>query len=250
MRGQLVWLGPAGAPVDFPPPDQALNWPNGLLAAGGDLAPGRLLEAYRRGIFPWYEEGQPILWWSPDPRAVMLPGDLHLSRRMRRVMRSGRFSASLDRDFAGVLAGCARRHAPTVGTWITREMAEAYTRLHQLGHAHSVEIYREERLAGGLYGLAVGRAFFAESMFSLVSDASKAALAHLWAVLEAEGFAFMDCQLQTPHLASLGARELPRREFLALVKRATADSGRAPALWTSPPGPVRWPGSPPGDARN
>ncbi len=241
MRGQLRWLGPPGSPVEFPAPEDALGWPNGLLAAGGDLTPERLLAAYRQGIFPWYEEGQPILWWSPDPRAVMLPGDLHLSRRMRRVLRSGRFSASFDRDFEAVLAGCARRHTPTTGTWITDEMAAAYTRLHRLGHAHSVEIYREGRLAGGLYGVAAGRAFFAESMFSLVSDASKAALGHLWAELEAKNFAVMDCQLHSPHLASLGAREMPRAEFLALIRRATSQDSGTRGLWTSPVGPATWP---------
>lgn len=241
MRGQLTWLGPPGAPVRFPDPGDALAWPNGLLCAGGDLSPERLLAAYGRGIFPWYEEGQPILWWSPDPRAVILPGEFHVSRRMRRMLRSGRFTASFDRDFGAVVEGCARRNEPGAGTWITDQMAGAYIEMHRLGHAHSVETWCDGELAGGLYGVALGRVFFAESMFSLVSDASKAALAHLWGELTARCFVLMDCQLLSPHLERLGAKHIPRRAFLALLAGAINAEGGPPGAWNTTPTAVHWP---------
>jgi len=241
MRGQLTWLGPPGAPLRFPDPSGALAWPNGLLAAGGDLSPERLLAAYRRGIFPWYEDGQPILWWSPDPRCVILPGGLHVSRRTARTLRSGVFTGSFDRAFDEVVGGCARRHQPGVGTWITDEMARAYVELHRLGHAHSVEIWRDGTLAGGLYGVAVGRAFFAESMFSRVSDASKAALVFLWSELQSRGFDLMDCQLPSEHLERLGARNLPRARFLALIEGAVGEDAGPPGPWDRTVRPVRWP---------
>ncbi|WP_346765543.1 leucyl/phenylalanyl-tRNA--protein transferase [Thioalkalivibrio sp. XN8] len=228
MTRALHWLGPAGSPIMFPPPAAALAEPNGLLAAGGDLAPERVLAAYRHGIFPWYEEGQPILWWSPDPRTVILPAELHVSRRFRRELRRRPFEASFDTDFAAVVRGCARLDEPLAGTWITPDMMAAYQRLHELGHAHSLEIWQAGRLVGGLYGVALGRAFFAESMYSRVSNASKAALAHLAGVLGANGFRLIDCQLPSAHLARLGARELPRRQFLALLREAV-DAGAPPA---------------------
>jgi len=240
MRGELTWLGPPGGPIRFPEPARALVWPNGLLAAGGDLSPERLLAAYRRGIFPWYEEGQPILWWSPNPRAVILPGALHVSRRTARVLRSGVFTGSFDRAFEKVVEGCARRHEPGVGTWITDDMARAYLALHRLGHAHSVEIWRDGELAGGLYGVALGRAFFAESMFSLRTDASKAALAFLWAELGDRGFRLMDCQLRSAHLERLGARNLPRTEFMALLEEAVGEDPGPPGPWDPRVRPVRW----------
>ena len=231
MAGRLTWLGPPGAPVRFPPPEAALAWPNGLLAAGGDLSPERLVEAYRRGIFPWYSPGQPILWWAPDPRAAILAGEFHLSRRMRRALRAGRFSGSFDRAFPAVVEGCARRHDPSTGTWITGQMAAAYLRLHELGLAHSVECWADGRLVGGVYGVALGRVFFAESMFSLVTDASKAALAHLWNRMAAQGFEMMDCQMISPHLARLGARNLRRADFLARLGRALEGDGSPAGPW-------------------
>jgi leucyl/phenylalanyl-tRNA--protein transferase len=240
MAGSLRWLGPPGCEIRFPPPDTALSWPNGLLAAGGDLSPERLLAAYRQGIFPWYEAGQPILWWSPDPRAVLMPGELHVSRRLRRRLRRDPFEVSLDRNFAAIVKGCARRDRPTVGTWITAEMAAAYTALHRLGHAHSVEVWRAGRLAGGLYGVAQGRVFFAESMFSNEADASKAALVALMAELERRDFRLVDCQLPSPHLARLGSRTIPRREFLALLA-AFGASGQGSGPWTAGPAPLRAP---------
>lgn len=217
MSQGMRWLGPPGSPVWFPDPASALSWPNGLLAAGGDLSPERVLAAYRCGVFPWYEAGQPILWWCPDPRAVIIPGELHVARRLRRYLATHPFEASIDQAFAAVVAGCARDEDPDVGTWITPEMARAYERLHALGHAHSVEVWSCDQLAGGLYGVAVGRAFFAESMFSRATNASKAAMIFLARELCDRGFRVMDCQLPSRHLASMGAREISRREFLELL---------------------------------
>ena len=231
MTRVLHWLGPPGSPVVFPPAAAALDQPNGLLAAGGDLSAERLLGAYRRGIFPWYEEGQPILWWSPDPRTVIFPTGLHVSRRLRRDLRRRPFTASFDNDFAGVVRGCARLEEPGAGTWITPAMMAAYQRLHELGHAHSVEIWQDEQLAGGLYGVAVGRAFFAESMFSRVSNASKVALLHLARALGTRDFRLIDCQLPSEHLARMGARDLPRAEFLPLLADALQNGAPPAACW-------------------
>lgn len=232
MAQEMRWLGPPGSEIRFPDPASALSWPNGLLAAGGDLSPERLLAAYRRGIFPWYETGQPILWWCPDPRAVIFPGELHIARRLRRLLASRPFEASFDREFAAVVRGCARSELPGTGTWITPEMAAAYTRLHELGHAHSVEVWAGDELAGGLYGVAIGRAFFAESMFSRLPNASKAAMIHLTRELRARDFLVMDCQLPSRHLATMGAREIPRREFLALVSQGLAGPSREASRWS------------------
>jgi leucyl/phenylalanyl-tRNA---protein transferase len=220
MPQEMRWLGPPGSEVRFPDPASALSWPNGLLAAGGDLSPERLLAAYRLGIFPWYEAGQPILWWCPDPRAILFPGELHVARRLRRFLASTPFEASFDRDFAAVLRGCARSEDPGAGTWITPEMSAAYARLHALRHAHSVEVWAHEELVGGLYGVAIGKAFFAESMFSRRPNASKAAMVFLMRELCARDFLMVDCQLPSRHLATMGAREIPRREFLALLARS------------------------------
>lgn len=238
MPRGMRWLGPPGSEIQFPEPGSALNWPNGLLAAGGDLAPERLLAAYRRGIFPWYEAGQPVLWWCPDPRAVIFPGELHVSRRLQRFLARGPFAASIDHAFEQVVAGCARLDDPGVGTWITPEMSAAYLRLHALGHAHSVEVWSGDALAGGLYGVAVGRAFFAESMFSRVDHASKAAMVVLVAELLRREFAVMDCQLHSAHLARMGAREIPRNEFLALLARCVDDAPPDGAPWRSERRPV------------
>lgn len=202
----------------FPDPERADD--DGLVAVGGDLSPKRLLEAYRRGIFPWFDEETPILWWSPDPRAIFEMDGLHVSRRLARTIRSGRFTVSFDRDFAGVIRGCAYR--PEQGVWITPEMIRAYTRLHELGHAHSVEVWHEGELAGGLYGVAVGGLFAGESMFTRVRDASKVALAHLMDHLRRHGYQLFDVQFLNDHTASLGATEIPRREYLARLRRALA----------------------------
>ncbi|MDZ4732880.1 MAG: leucyl/phenylalanyl-tRNA--protein transferase [Nitrospirota bacterium] len=198
----------------FPPVDVAT--PEGLLAVGGDLRPERLLEAYRHGIFPWYSDDQPILWWSPDPRTVLFPDKLHISRSLKRSLRPGRFNVTLDRCFRDVMQHCAepRPQYPDGGTWITAEMLEAYTRLHEQGYAHSVETWQEGQLVGGLYGVALGGAFFAESMFSRVTDASKVALVSLVHQFQPWGFRLMDCQQSSPHITALGAQSIPRRDFL------------------------------------
>jgi leucyl/phenylalanyl-tRNA--protein transferase len=221
----ITWLSPHDAPEWFPSPEQALEEPAGLLAAGGDLCPERLLAAYRRGIFPWYSPGQPVLWWSPDPRAVLFPEEFHLSRSLAKTLKSGAFVASLDEDFEGVIDGCAAPRPASPGTWITREMRAAYLQLHRLGHAHSIEIRQDGMLAGGLYGVRLGGVFFGESMFSRRRDASKAALAHLVALCAHNALAVIDCQLPSHHLSSLGARTIPRSQFQALL----AEHGHAGA---------------------
>jgi leucyl/phenylalanyl-tRNA--protein transferase len=212
----------------FPPVDAALKEPNGLLAAGGDLSPERILAAYRRGIFPWYSPGEPILWWSPDPRMVLFPGEFKLSRSLAKTLRRGDYDVRLDSAFAAVVAACAgtARHGQH-GTWISEPMQEAYLRLHRLGYAHCVETWIDGELAGGLYGMAIGRIFYGESMFSHVSDASKIALAHLCRTLEQRGFAVIDCQMETKHLASLGARPIPRDSFVAGLAEWTAGGDTA-----------------------
>jgi leucyl/phenylalanyl-tRNA--protein transferase len=215
----------------FPPVDEALRTPNGLLAAGADLSPGRLLDAYRRGIFPWFGDEDPLLWWSPDPRMVLLVDELRVSRSLRKTLRAGRFRVTADRAFSAVVRGCAEPRADDDGTWITTEMRAAYARLAALGYAHSVETWQGDALVGGLYGVAIGRIFFGESMFARASDASKVALATLVRWLQRWDFRMIDCQMSTAHLASLGAREIPRREFLAEVERAVCEPS-IPAPWT------------------
>ena len=206
--------------LSFPPVERAS--PEGLLALGGDLRPDRLLEAYRHGIFPWYNDDQPILWWSPDPRAVLFPSKLHVPRRLYRTMRRHRLTVTMDRCFRAVMEGCAgpRRQYPDGGTWITDDMLDAYTHLHELGYAHSVEAWQDGGLAGGLYGVALGGAFFAESMFTLVDDASKAAFVALVRQLEAWNFRFIDCQQSSPHIRRFGADNIPRRDFIARLSEA------------------------------
>jgi leucyl/phenylalanyl-tRNA---protein transferase len=214
----------SGNPSDlrFPPVD--LSTPEGLLAVGGDLRPERLLEAYRHGIFPWYSDDQPILWWSPDPRAVLFPDKLHISRSLKRSLRPGLFQVTLDRCFRDVMQHCAgpRPQYPDGGTWITVEMLEAYTKLYELGYAHSVETWQEGQLVGGLYGVALGGAFFAESMFTKVDDASKVALVFLVRQLQVWGFRIIDCQQSSPHITALGAESIPRRDFLDHLTTALA----------------------------
>lgn len=200
----------------FPALDTALAEPNGLLAAGGDLSPQRLLAAYRRGIFPWYSAGEPILWWSPDPRMVLIPDELKISASLAKTLRNASYEVRLDSAFGDVVRACASKPRDgQAGTWITEEMQAAYRELHRLGYAHSVETWINGTLAGGLYGVALGRAFFGESMFMHVRDASKIALAHLCAYLKRRGFGIIDCQMETTHLASLGARPISRRDFAA-----------------------------------
>ena len=214
----VTWLSPHDSPEWFPPLEQALEEPAGLLAAGGDLSPARLLAAYQRGIFPWYSPGQPVLWWSPDPRAVLFPEEFNCSRSLGKTIRNGGFEVVIDRDFGAIMDACAapRAHAP--GTWITSEMRSAYLRLHRLGQAHSFETWRNGQLAGGLYGVRLGRVFFGESMFSRERDASKVALAYLVAVCLRNSIAVIDCQLPSPHLESLGSRTIPRQQFQALLR--------------------------------
>jgi leucyl/phenylalanyl-tRNA---protein transferase len=214
----ITWLSPLDAPEWFPPLEQALEEPSGLLAAGGDLSPERLMAAYQRGIFPWYSPGQPVLWWSPDPRAVLFPEEFHCSRSLGRTLGSGRFAVSCDRDFAAVVDGCAAPRAASPGTWITSEMRAAYLRLHELHCAHSIEVWRSGVLAGGLYGVRLGGVFFGESMFSSERDASKVALARLVAMCRGNAVAVIDCQLPSRHLSSLGARPIPRRQFQSLLR--------------------------------
>jgi len=214
----ITWLSAQDAPEWFPPLEQALEEPCGLLAAGGDLSPERLIAAYRGGIFPWYSPGQPVLWWSPDPRAVLFPEEFHCTRSLAKTLRNGGFSYSMDRDFAAVIDGCAAPRAGSPGTWITSDMRTAYLELHRLGHAHSIEIWRTGALVGGLYGVRLGGVFFGESMFSRERDASKAALAHLVAVCQRNTLAVIDCQLPSRHLATLGSRTIPRSQFQALLR--------------------------------
>ncbi len=199
----------------FPPLSQALKCPNGLLAAGGDLTAARLLQAYRLGIFPWFSSAEPILWWSPDPRMVLFPTEFKLSRSLRRKLVNLSYAVTVDTSFETIMRECAAPREASAGTWITEEMIGAYCELRRLGHAHSVEVWIEGQLVGGLYGVAAGRMFFGESMFSRCADASKIALAHLCCQLERWNFGLIDCQMHTPHLASLGARLIPRSEFIA-----------------------------------
>lgn len=204
----------------FPPVEQAT--PEGLLAIGGDLSSERLLEAYRRGIFPWYSAGQPILWWSPDPRAVMYLDRFKISRSLRKRLRRNTYAITMDTSFGEIVDACAapRQKDPVAGTWITKDMARAYVSLHEMGYAHSVEAWHEGRLVGGLYGIALGRGFFGESMFSTMTDASKVALASLVEHLREWQYSFIDCQLSSPHILSLGAVEVPRSRFLRELARA------------------------------
>lgn len=220
MRNRrITWLSPDDPPASFPPVESALSEPDGLLAAGGDLSVARLLHAYPRGIFPWYDNGQPILWWSPDPRCVIRPRGFRLARRMRRAQRNCAIEVTFNRAFAGVIAACAAPRRRLAGTWITADMQTAYRELHALGWAHSVETWLDGRLVGGVYGLAIGRVFFGESMFSRESNASKFALHALCRVLERHDFELLDCQTVSRHLLSLGAVTMPRRDFVALLDR-------------------------------
>jgi leucyl/phenylalanyl-tRNA--protein transferase len=207
--------------IPFPPVEQALRSPNGLLAAGGDLSADRLLGAYRQGIFPWFSEGEPILWWSPDPRMVLFPKEFKISNSLRKTLRNASYEVRTDTAFEQVMRACAAPREGANGTWIHEEMVAAYCELHRLGYAHSVETWMDGELVGGLYGMSLGRMFYGESMFSRRSDASKIALAHLAAQLEQWDFGMIDCQMNTPHLSSLGAREIPRGEFIHQLQKLT-----------------------------
>jgi leucyl/phenylalanyl-tRNA--protein transferase len=222
----ITWLSPQDAPEWFPPLEQALDEPAGLLAAGGDLSPARLLAAYRRGIFPWYSPGQPVLWWSPDPRAVLFPDEFHCSRSLGKTLRNAGFSVTIDTDFAAVIDSCAAPRPHSLGTWITSDMRAAYVELHRLRFAHSLETRREGQLVGGLYGVRLGGVFFGESMFSRERDASKVALAHLVAVCRRNSIQVIDCQLPSRHLESLGSRIVPRVQFQALLRRLVPQEPR------------------------
>ncbi|MEZ5500006.1 MAG: leucyl/phenylalanyl-tRNA--protein transferase [Steroidobacteraceae bacterium] len=228
MQG-IVWLPADGDPDDFPPVEQALEQPDGLLAAGGDLSRARLLSAYRRGIFPWYSDGQPILWWSPDPREILWPAEFHCSRSLARSLRKRGYETRYDSDFAAVIDACAAPRGDSTGTWITAAMRSAYLDLHAFGLAHSIESWRDGVLAGGLYGVQLGRVFFGESMFSHETDASKVALARLVGDARARDLQLIDCQMATQHLRRMGSRPMPRADFVTwLDKLCPAVAGDRP----------------------
>jgi leucyl/phenylalanyl-tRNA--protein transferase len=228
----MIVLHPGSRDLRFPPVESAT--PEGLLAVGGDLSSARLVEAYRHGIFPWYNPGEPILWWSPDPRAVLYPPKLKISRSLHKTLRRGQFQVTFDNTFREVMLACAapRAQYPGGGTWITDDMVAAYCALHEQGIAHSVEVWHERQLAGGLYGVALGRVFFGESMFTRITDASKVALAVLARSLHARQFALIDCQLPSAHLNSLGAESVPRARFLSELDAALKLPGW-PGHWTN-----------------
>lgn len=221
----LTWLRRDS--LDFPPLDKAMREPNGLLAAGGDLSADRLIQAYRHGCFPWFEDGQPILWWSPDPRTVLAPAELHVSRSLAKLLRQQKYQVSFDQDFAAVIQACAAPRSYAQGTWITDSMQQAYLELHRRGHAHSVEVWLGDELVGGLYGLAMGRLFFGESMFSRADNASKVGFATLVEHLQAWDFVLIDCQMPTRHLHSFGARSIPRQSFAQYLNQYLDSANKA-----------------------
>jgi len=215
----IVWLNPDDPEENFPDTEIALLDPEGLLAAGGDLSVTRLLNAYRNGIFPWYEDGQPILWWSPNPRGILFTKKFNISTSLRKTLRKNKWQTTFDGDFEKTITACASPRSYARGTWITNEMIEAYCRLHELGHAHSVELWDDQQhLVGGIYGVLIGKMFYGESMFSFETNASKIALAYLVMHLDHWGFPLLDCQLPSAHLSSLGAEPLDRNEYIRLMK--------------------------------
>ncbi len=224
---------------DFPPIEHALDDPNGLLAAGGDLSPDRLIDAYSKGIFPWFDKDQPILWWSPSPRAVLFPDQLHVSRSLRKTLRKQRYRVTMDTAFDQVIRACAEPRDYGEGTWITEEMMDAYNQLHELGLAHSVEAWQDDQLMGGLYGVALGRIYFGESMFSRAADASKVAFVHLVNQLQEWGFQLIDCQVENPHLVSLGSTTIDRDRFKALLNDNIPPLEQLPSL-SSAPSSAKW----------
>ena len=230
-RSPIPWLA-ADPQAPFPPPGRALREPNGLLALGGDLSPVRLLNAYSHGVFPWYSPGQPLLWWNPDPRMVLRTDRIHLSTRFRRDLRRSPWVLRADTAFEAVIAACAASPRPGQdGTWITREMATAYTTLHRLGHAHSIEVFAGTELVGGIYGVAIGRMFFGESMFSAATGGSKAAIAGLAQFLRERDWPLIDAQVENPHLLTLGAEAMARGRFLAKIGELVVQEG-LPGAWT------------------
>ena len=216
IRNVVPWLRTGS---QFPPLDAALGDPNGLLAAGGDLSPERLIAAYRHGIFPWYNEAQPILWWSPDPRMVLFTEEFRISRSLGKRVKQQRYALRADTAFRAVMEACAEPRAGQSGTWISPPVVDAYTRLHRMGYAHSIEAWRNGDLVGGLYGIAIGRMFFGESMFAREPDASKVALVQLVTLLRSKDMPVIDCQQETQHLSRFGARPIPRREFAGWLSR-------------------------------
>ena len=231
----IPWLE---ADDPFPPVPAALARPNGLLAAGDDLSPGRVLDAYRHGIFPWFNDGEPVLWWSPDPRMVLFPAELRVSHSLDKTLRNRPFEVRFDFGFREVMQACGEPRDGQAGTWITGRMLEVYCALHRDGWAHSVETWIDGELAGGLYGVAIGTMFFGESMFTRVRDASKIAFVHLVRHLNRAGFRMLDCQMATDHLASLGAREIPRDEFSRHLAELV-NSSVVPSAWHTVPNPIR-----------
>ncbi len=224
------WIPAHASPYDFPPLEQALEHPDGLLAIGGDLTPSRIMVAYRQGIFPWYSEDQPILWWSPSQRLVLFPECLKISRSLAKTLRQNKFTVTMDQNFAQVIQECAgpRRHQP--GTWITEDIKIAYGQLHHYYFAHSVETWYQGQLVGGLYGVSLGKVFFGESMFSKMSDASKVALVYLVRQLQRWGYELIDCQVHTQHLQKLGAIEISRRHYRTLLDRLSDQTGKT-GIW-------------------
>ena len=235
---RIAWLSRSDPPDAFPDVAYALAEPDGLLAAGGDLSSERLLSAYRRGIFPWYDSGQPVLWWSPDPRCVMRPAELHVSRRLRQQLRNSHAELRFNTAFSRVIRACAGKRRSQQGTWITGDMVAAYERLYAERWAHSIEVWDDGDLIGGIYGLCIGRVFFGESMYSARPNASKFALLGLTRHMLVSGLELIDCQVVSQHLLTLGAQTIPRREFTAILERA-CDPAERHETWPQDPVPVR-----------
>ncbi len=239
----IAWLKQNSS---FPPLETALQSPNGLLAAGGDLSPARLLDAYSRGIFPWYAEGQQIMWWSPDPRMVLSPDQLKISRSLLKTLRNKVYEVRFDSAFRDVMLACSEPRGEFAGTWISPDMIDAYCRLHEMGYAHCAETWIEGELAGGLYGVLIGKMFYGESMFARKTDASKIAFAHMVNELKTRGVGLIDCQMNTPHLATLGAHEIPRNEFMNIINKLASVETQpekwhiAPCLGNSATGVNLW----------
>lgn len=227
----IPWLSPQN--LDFPPVEYAMDEPNGLLAAGGDLNPDRILAAYRQGIFPWFNPGDPILWWSPNPRTVIFPETHHVSKSLRKTLRKGLYRVTFDRAFVQVMQGCAAPRNYANGTWISDAIIASYTELHRRGFCHSVEVWLGEELVGGLYGMALGKVFFGESMFSRADNASKVGFTYLVRTLRDWGFQLIDCQVANEHLFSLGAKEIPREDFQELLLNFTNLASNYPQTWSN-----------------
>jgi len=217
QANEIYWIADKICANDFPDVNRALKEPDGLLAIGGDLDSSRLLDAYQRGIFPWYNQGQPILWWSPDPRCILEPEQIHISRSLKKILRQGVFKVTCNQAFDQVIRLCAAPRKGVAGTWITEDIIRAYKRLFELGHILSIECWQHQRLAGGVYGVVIGKVYFGESMFSLMPNASKVAMVHLAELLKKHEFRLIDCQLYSTHLDSLGAKNISRSEFISLL---------------------------------